>query len=201
MHRPTVSFSQFAEDIVLDRCFFPSRKDGFYVEVGAYDPFEASNTQFFYRKGWHGINIEPNPEGFRRFQKYRSRDINLNLAISDMEKNVEFTVDSVYSGIKDETHFCRGRNPDAKTISVLARPLRSILNEHVPEGTEIDFMSIDCEGHDRIVLESNDWDRYRPKVILAEELGEGGDLDQYMLGKGYGLFFQAAYSKIYRKQS
>jgi hypothetical protein len=39
----------------------------------------------------------------------------------------------------------------------------------LPEGQAIDFMNVDVEGHDREVLESNDWDRFRPKFIVVED--------------------------------
>ncbi len=42
-------------------------------------------THSFYLKGWRGINIEPNPDKIELFQKIRTRDINLNLGISDQE--------------------------------------------------------------------------------------------------------------------
>jgi hypothetical protein len=36
--------------------------------------------------------------------------------------------------------------------------------------SEIDFMSIDVEGLDFQVLTSNNWTKYRPKVVLVESL-------------------------------
>jgi hypothetical protein len=47
-----------------------------------------------------------------------------------------------------------------------ARTLRGILEEHAPE--RIDFMSIDVEGHETQVIRGNDWDRFRPRVVLVE---------------------------------
>jgi FkbM family methyltransferase len=198
-----ISFSQYGEDLMLETCFFMERRTGFYVDVGAFDPFNLSNTHLFYRKGWQGINIEPNPLGFRRFEKYRRRDINLNLAVSSTEKEVEFTIDYVYSGIDDDLHSYRGRNSRAKQITVLSQPLRSILDRHLPANTVIDFLTIDCEGHDRIVLESNDWERYRPKVVLIEDLSckIGNELDASMMGRGYDFFRQLNFTKIFVNRS
>jgi FkbM family methyltransferase len=55
-----------------------------------------------------------------------------------------------------------------ETITLKARRLDSILDEYVPEGVEIDFLSIDVEGLDLEVVNSNNWDKYRPTFVLAE---------------------------------
>jgi FkbM family methyltransferase len=203
MHQRGVSFGQFGEDIILQKCFFPDKDKGFYVDVGAYDPVCFSNTHLFYRKGWSGINIEPNPAGFKRFNRYRPRDINLNLAISDEEIELQFTVDSVFSSIFDPSTGRHPRNPEAKQITVNAKPLRAILDQFLPPQVSIDFMNIDCEGHDRVVLESNDWNRYRPTVILIEDTARENDaeINRYMLQMGYALFFHLQLTKIFVSKS
>ena len=55
------------------------------------------------------------------------------------------------------------------TIRMKTRTLSSILDEYLPKGQRIDFLSIDVEGFDFKVLTSNDWDKYKPNVILVEE--------------------------------
>jgi hypothetical protein len=51
--------------------------------------------------------------------------------------------------------------------------LETLLDRHFPEGVgAIDFMSIDVEGSEMAVLRSNDWERYRPRVIVIEVLGK-----------------------------
>ena len=74
------SYSQEGEDMVLYR-IFEKQKSGFYVDIGAYHPKRFSNTYFFYKRGWRGINIEPNPEAIKLFKKYRVGDINLEMGV------------------------------------------------------------------------------------------------------------------------
>ena len=166
-------FSQFGEDILLESFFGKKKKDGFYVDVGAFNPVRNSNTYLFYKKGWRGINIEANPKHFKQFPAARQRDINLNLAISDTRSTVEFTCDGSFSGIRDENYSAKDSNrATATTINVETYPLKDILEKHLPKGTSIDFMTIDCEGHDEKVVKSNDWELYRPKVVLVEQHGD-----------------------------
>ncbi|WP_236096811.1 FkbM family methyltransferase [Helicobacter magdeburgensis] len=53
-------------------------------------------------------------------------------------------------------------------IPVPVRSLESILDEYLPQKTHIDFLSVDVEGLDLEVLKSNNWDKYRPKVVVVE---------------------------------
>jgi FkbM family methyltransferase len=177
------SFSQFGEDFFLRWQF--DKNDGFFVDVGAFDPFYFSNTYYLYSLGWSGINIEPNPLQFERVKKYRSRDINLNIAISDKEEIVKFSTSGLFAGIYDENyHF---KHLESKIIDVQARRLDNILKEHLPSGKEFDLISVDCEGHDINVLKSNNWDIYRPKVIAVEDHNKSAvsDVTEYVTSLGY----------------
>lgn len=46
--------------------------------------------------------------------------------------------------------------------------LTSILDKYCPSGQQIDFLSVDCEGLDLDVLQSNNFTKYRPKFIIVE---------------------------------
>src|SRR5580700_8067787 len=80
-----ISYAQNFEDVLLDR-LFENRDSGFYVDVGAMDPVHDSVTKAFYDRGWRGINIEPHPQFYERLVAERSRDINLNVAVGDVEE-------------------------------------------------------------------------------------------------------------------
>lgn len=54
-------------------------------------------------------------------------------------------------------------------VEVRVYPLRRILAEYLLAGRAIDFLSVDVEGLGLQVLRSNDWARYRPRVVLVEE--------------------------------
>ena len=75
-----ISYAQNLEDVILYRTL-KNVECGFYIDVGAQHPVIDSVTNAFYECGWHGINVEPNPEYFQLLQKNRSKDINLNMAV------------------------------------------------------------------------------------------------------------------------
>ena len=56
-----LSYAQNGEDLVVESLFRVLGIDApTYVDVGAYEPLVCNNTYFFYRKGGHGVLVEPN---------------------------------------------------------------------------------------------------------------------------------------------
>ncbi|MHC5827470.1 MAG: FkbM family methyltransferase, partial [Nostoc sp.] len=84
-----ISYAQNLEDVLLNRVF-KHKINGFYIDVGALHPTVDSVTKAFYDRGWSGINIEPIKENCNIFQKERPKDINLNIALSNSEGNLDF---------------------------------------------------------------------------------------------------------------
>jgi FkbM family methyltransferase len=167
------SYSQEGEDMVLQR-IFGDRPGGFYVDIGAYHPIRYSNTYFFYKKGWRGINIDPNPNTHGLFEKTRPDDTNILTAIfPNREERTYFMFrETAYNTLDSE----KAREYKAHTellseIQVDCIPLSIILQRNVPENQKIDFFSIDVEGLDFEVLKSNDWEKFRPEIIIVEQFG------------------------------
>ena len=190
------SYSQFGEDIFL-REFFRNQHYGFYVDIGAYHPYRFSNTLLLYRKGWRGINIEPNPISYKKIQN-RKRDINLNLAVSTMDGNMQFNIHDAMSGIMYDSYILTGKET-GEAVIVNTRPLSAILDEYLPKKKEIDFFSIDCEGHDLEVIKSNNWDKYRPKIVLVEDhnLSLNSEINRQMRDLGYKYYIRMNITKIF----
>ena len=165
------SYSQEGEDLILER-ILGSRKTGFYVDVGAHHPRRFSNTRRFYKRGWRGINIEPNPDAMKLFQRQRPRDINLCYGVGETETELTYfmfnepALNSFDRQLSEQRQCGPYRITARKQIPV--RRLSSLLAEFLPGGVPIDFMSIDVEGFDLQVLQSNDWTRFRPTCVLVE---------------------------------
>lgn len=164
------SFSQAQEDLLIEQTIGVKRA-GFYIDIGAYDPHELSNTKHFYLKGWTGINVEPNKLCHARFVTDRPRDLNLNVGVGLQPGNLTFyTIDpatlSTFSEANArESEKSGGRIVSREQIEVIT--LANIFQSHVGD-KEVDFMTVDAEGLDVSVLEGNDWNRWRPKAICIE---------------------------------
>ena len=169
-----ISFSQDGEDIVIEE-LFNDKSEGFYVDVGAHHPQRFSNTYYFYLKGWKGINIDAMPGSMKIFDDLRSRDINLEIPISDKSEILTYyefdepALNSFSLPLSQE----RIKTSSYKIIGetqLKTHTLAEVLNKHLPPQQTIDFLSIDVEGLDYQVVSSNNWDKYKPKVILVEDL-------------------------------
>jgi FkbM family methyltransferase len=163
-----ISYAQNLEDVLLDRVF-AEVESGFYVDVGANDPDVYSITRHFYNHGWHGINIEPGSI-FGKLARNRPRDLNLELAVSDTTGELSFHEYPFAHGLSTLEADLPQTDPELIagriTRQVQVRPLRDIFAEFQPP--QIDFLSIDVEGHERQVIRSNDWTTWRPRVVLVE---------------------------------
>lgn len=165
-----VSYAQNFEDIMLWRALKHIER-GFYVDVGAASPVDDSVTKLFYDRGWCGINIEPNEKHFKELIEHRTRDLNLQVAIIDDSKSFEFFVfgdtglSTIDSNIASE-HRRNGLVSDQ--VKVQAMPLVDVLKKHFDPKRDIHFLKIDVEGVERKVLVSNDWNLYRPWIVVVE---------------------------------
>jgi FkbM family methyltransferase len=192
------SYSQEGEDMILHR-IFAGKALGFYVDIGAHHPRRFSNTYFFYKRGWSGINVEPNPDVIKLFRSTRERDINLQLGVSDSIGRITYyqfdepALNTFDSGIVN-SRLANTRYKLKSTREVDVERLDKILTDHLPADIQIDFLSIDVEGFDFAVLKSNDWKRYRPKCVLVEALGTSladvmcGEIFEFMKRQQYVLF-------------
>lgn len=204
------SWSQEGEDLIL-RIAFDHQANGFYVDVGAHHPKRFSNSYLFYRRGWSGINIDAMPGSMIPFFKMRPRDINLELGISTDNGTLDYYVfnESALNGFSKEVsverHNASSPYKIEKILKIRTAPLSTVLDQHMPASQEIDFMSIDVEGLDFDVLNSNDWSKYRPKMVLVEVLASSlheiseSNIGRLMHEVGYELYAKCANTVFFRR--
>jgi FkbM family methyltransferase len=170
--------SQFGEDRLLAE-FFANKQTGFYVEVGAYNGVDLSNTYYFEKTGWTGILVEADPVVAEGCREVRGGSVVCQCAVvpPNSPPNVPFQVSEdegcISSLSLSEEDLRRveewtGR-VRVRTVEVPARTLDSILEEH--GAGEIDFVTIDVEGHEWGVLQGFTLSRWRPTVIILERNG------------------------------
>jgi len=167
-----ISYAQEGEDLLLDAWFDAGRR-GFYVDVGAHHPWRFSNTARLHARGWRGINIDPEPGSMAPFRAARPNDVNLEVAVGAAAGTRRFFrySDAALNGFGDRSaELARTPYRLLGSIDVPVRPLRDILSEHAPAGG-VDLLSIDVEGAELEVLESSDWLRWIPEIVLMEARG------------------------------
>lgn len=204
-----LSFSQEGEDLLLTR-IFGYQENGFYVDVGAHHPQRFSNTYLFYLKGWRGINIDAMPGSMKTFNDIRSEDINIEAAISDSADELTYYMfnEPALNGFSETISRRKDGLNDyfiLNEIPIKTQKLSEILDNYLPANQNIDFLSVDVEGLDYLVLKSNNWLKYKPKVILVEELSTSLDsllthskTYSFLRKNGYELFSKTFNTSFYK---
>jgi len=203
----TKSYSQEGEDMILRRIFV-NVATGFYVDVGAHHPKRFSNTYYFYNVGWRGINIDARPGCMADFNKLRPRDINIEAAIDRERRELTYymfnepalnTFDSALSIARN-----RGDNRIIAEKTIVTQKLVDVLQQHLPDRQAIDFISIDVEGLDLEVLQSNNWELFRPEYVLVECAKtslrdiDSDEIYRFMADKGYSIFAKTVKTVFYK---
>ncbi len=195
-----ICFGQEGEDLILDR-IFNNIQTGFFVDVGALHPKRFSNTYLFYKRGWTGLNIEPNPDIINVFNEERTKDININCGIGKKEGLLTYySFDepalNTFSKKLMEVYRAIPKYNIIKQIKIEIYRLETILDKNLIENQQINFMSVDTEGFDLDVLESNNWNKYRPKIVLVEDL----DFKDYqMLKSPISVFMESVNYQFFAK--
>ena len=168
--RLNVSFSKAGDDIQLYK-LINNVNPGVYVDVGCWHPVKASNTYFFYHRGWKGICIDPNPELTLMYKQLRPKDIFVNAGISNSKTPLDYYMLKESSMNTFSHDFLVKHQLDSQILNTFKVPmysLKEVLDKNLKETDRLDFFDIDVEGFDLEVLKTNDWNKYRPKVIVIE---------------------------------
>tara|TARA_B100000579_G_scaffold429541_1_gene441456 strand:+ start:153 stop:1049 length:897 start_codon:yes stop_codon:yes gene_type:complete len=166
--------SQAGQDKIIKKMFFNNVKEGFFIEIGAYDGVTGSNCLHFEKiQNWKGIAIEPSKIQFEKLKKNRKCQL-INKAISSEVKKVEFieVVEGLtqMSGINNSFYknnsniISNDNNSKTRATNILT----STFVEIAPKNNKIDYMSIDIEGGEMDLLNSIDFENYKIKVISVE---------------------------------
>ena len=161
---------------------FNGARDGFFLDIGAHDGVEHSNTYRLERRyGWKGICVEGNPDTFKKLIKNRNCKC-VEACLDSTAQIVEFAKQGEIGGIV--FHENKSQVNPLDIIKIQTRTLKSVLEEfNAP--AEIDYLSIDIEGAEDRVLGQFDFSSYKFKCITIERPSES--LRAILKRNGYNL--------------
>ena len=188
-------YSQCGEDKMIYERYFKDKRNGFFIELGAVDGLEFTNTKFFEETlGWTGILIEPQTNMFEQIAFNRPNCKAYNVAISNQEGQLTMLVNNnsnpVNAAVSSlETNIVpefQNRFSLTQKIQVNTAKFSDILKEN--SITQVDFLSLDVEGSEYDVLLTWDWN-VPISVILMETLREFESVSvkcrEFLTSKGY----------------
>jgi len=185
-----------------------------YLDLGANHPEIMSNTYFFYEQGSRGVLVEANPSLIPELKSKRPGDIVLNKCISDKSGDkLDFNVLNLdgLSKVGDVSDILR-ENPDARiesTIQLETISVNDIIERYFDSKAPL-ILNLDIEGLEKQILDSIDFTRYRPMIMIIEmipyskELVIGkkdNELLEYVKSKGYEEYAFTGINSIFIDRS
>lgn len=148
------------------------KRDGYFVEFGATDGKELSNTYMLEKElGWTGILAEPARVWHDDLINNRICKISFDCVWSKSHEEVEFNqVDAAELSTIDsfsDSDMHKDARGHGNKYKVYTTSLVDLLKKYdAPK--EIDYLSIDTEGSEFEILNAFDFDTYKIKVITCE---------------------------------
>lgn len=212
-----ISYSQNGEDIIIKDLFARlGIKKPSYLDIGANEPFMISNTYLLYSKGSTGVCIEPNPYLYKKFNRKRKKDtcINAGIAFNEQTEADFYLFPEEANGLgtfsKEEAMFWETTGNATvgkyKIEAVIKTPLiriNDVMAKHF--SPHPDLISLDVEGLDLAILQTIDFNTFKPEVICVETLGYAANDKEtkntesinYLLSKGYFVYADTYINSIF----
>ncbi len=199
-----LSYSQNLEDYHLSLAF-AGQATGTYVDIGAGHPIADNVSFWFYERGWSGVVVEPQAKLAVLYPQLRPRDIVVSGLIGRESGETDFHVvdrlhglSTTMEGVAQAAH---AFGVDYQTIRTPMMTLARLCETH--DLSAIDFLKIDVEGAEVDVLFGGDWERFRPKVIVAEAVApmtsepSWRDWEPFLLAQGYRFVLFDTLNRFY----
>ena len=193
------------------REYFPNYNyKGIFLDIGAYEPINISNSYHFEKNDWDVYCFEANTLLIDLLKTERKNVY--NYAIYDIDKdNTEFTiVKAGYGGgsgmagisaIELSEQYLKTfyHGEELIKINVEQKTLNTILDNILKLTTNtIDIMSIDVEGGELKVLQGIDLNKYKVKIMVIENVFNDVRISEYLKQYNYILDKKIEYNEYYR---
>jgi FkbM family methyltransferase len=200
-HR-NISTSQLFQDIFV-LFALKDKKNGTFLEFGATNGLELSNSFMLENSfGWTGVLAEPSPQWHSELFNNRPNTTILTECIySETGKKLDFFVSkagvlSTLEEFKDsDIHSMpantKTRNASGYTCSVDTISLNDVILKYF-KGEKIDYMSVDTEGSELLILQNFDFSKYAPKIVTVEHnfTDSQKELDELFMENNYKRYFK-----------
>lgn len=176
---PNAWHSQFGQERMVLK-LLGQRRGGYFIDLASNAPIHSSNTRALERDfGWTGLCVEANPWYHLVLAQKRSCRL-VACAVTEKEGPVRFVFKGPSGGLLDgnvDNKHERGKAQNVKVGSVQGAQFDTIL-QRTGSPAEIDYLSLDVEGAENIVMGTFPWSAYiikvlsieRPKLKLVAEL-------------------------------
>lgn len=204
-----VDFSQNGEQRVIEKYF--GQMKGTLLDIGANDGVTFSNSHALIQAGWDALLVEPSPKAFEKLQySYCNYEGVQRLELAVGAENGHLILKEsgsllntgdvalVSSFLPEEQARWQSLNMPFEDVEVEVVDVATLLQRSRLK--HFDFVSIDIEGMERVVVPQFDFNAIGAKMVCIEFNGKDQSFfDQHMNGQGYKLIHKNAENLIYAK--
>ncbi|XP_023933267.1 protein Star-like [Lingula anatina] len=165
LKRPkAIDYSQNGQSSLVDQVLH-HRRNGFFVEAGAWDGEQGSNSLFFEKsRNWTGILVEPDPQNFELLVMKSRKAFVVQSCLTSKPIWLDFTLSSrADAGAINPINKNR---PIRGKSRLLCLPIQTLLS--TIGRTHVDFFSLDIEGAELEVLRAFPWDKITVDMWTVE---------------------------------
>lgn len=183
------------QDALIHSLFFPDRRCGVFVDLGAYDGVTWSNTLFFERElGWTGWCVEASPARHAEYLASGRSAPCANVAVGDRDGEAAFlevtegmlmTNGLVDAFAPEQLAYVEREAGAQRIITVPIRRLNGLLAEW--GAGAIDLLCLDVEGAEFSILADHNFARFPVEVICVENQSGDPALPALLSARGYAF--------------
>jgi FkbM family methyltransferase len=202
-------YSQYKQDQFLNENFFKNKKNGIFVDIGAYDGIEGSNSYFFEKHlEWKGLCVEPIPSVFNKLIKNRNcfceqvaawkeNDIKKFKIIEGYSEMLSGLIDSYEDEHKKRIDSeIEAFNQKSIEIEIQCIDINLLLLKY--DLYNIDFLSIDIEGSEIEILKKLDFSKFKIEYISVENNYNNSEIREILKKANFELINRLNIDDIYK---
>ena len=200
-----MDYTQYGEQSFLTE-YAKKINCGFLVDIGAADGVTHSNSKWLIDQGWSALLVEPNEYNFNKLvnlHKDNHKVIIEHCGCSDKTlKDVKFFINK-----NDDMEQCATFSEEfsinvknyygCKYVETTSNLIKTsdLLKKH--NVTHIDFISIDAEGYDSLIIDAINFNEVSIDLFCVENIND--DCIDNLVKLGYNLIYETAGNKFYKR--
>jgi len=202
-HFNAVYYSQIGQDKFYIENIIKFKCNGVFLDIGAYDGIEGSNTYFLEKNlNWKGLLVECNPNSAKLCKQNRSSVVCDKALYKESNLKIDFVIprgkeigggreqlSGIKSFLREESLDCfRDSYKEHAVIQVDTININELLEEN--NMFIIDYMSLDVEGYELEILKQIDFKKYKILYLTVEHATVKKyqeEINSFLLSNGYRL--------------